>query len=135
MKIKSIYVNLPVKDLQKSRHFWSRLGFGFNEQFSDDKAICLVLNDGAIYSMLLTHEMFAGFTNRPVADNSTTQVLFAIEADSREKVDEIVKLALENGGSRYREPVDHGWMYYDSFADPDGHQWEIMFADSSQLPQ
>ena len=134
MKIKSIYINLPVQDLSKSRNFWTKLGFTFNDQFSDDKAICLVLNEGTMYSMLITNEFFKTFTNRSIADSSTTQVLIAVEVESREKVDEIVRLALENGGSRYKESADHGWMYYDSFADLDGHQWEVMFTDATQIP-
>lgn len=135
MKVKSIFVNLPIKDLQKTRDFWTKLGFSFNEQFSDYRALCLVLNDGLIYSMLITHEMFSTFTNRPIADGSTTQVLNAIQVDSRAEVDRIVKLALENGGTRYRESADHGWMYYDTFADLDGHQWEVMFTDDTQITQ
>lgn len=133
-QVKSVYINLPVKDLQKTRDFWTKLGFTFNEQFSDDKAICLVLNDGTIYAMLITHKFYKTFTNRPVADGSTTQVLVAIEVDSREKVNEIVKLTMENGASRYRDAADHDWMYYDTFADPDGHQWEVMFTDPVKIP-
>jgi hypothetical protein len=135
MQIKSIFVNLPVKDLPQARAFWSTLGFSFNEQYSDEKAACLVLNDGAIYAMLITHEFFTTFTNRPIADSSSTQVLIAIEVDSREQVDDISRLALANGGARYRDSADHGWMYYDSFADPDGHQWEVMYTDVTQIPQ
>lgn len=133
--VKSIYINLPVKDLAHTRAFWTKLGFTFNEQFSDDKAVCLVLNDGAIYAMLITHPFFSTFANRPIADGSTTQVLIAIEVDSRTKVDDIVKTALENGATRYREAEDHNWMYYDTFADPDGHQWEVMFTDPALIPQ
>jgi predicted lactoylglutathione lyase len=132
--IKSIYVNLPVKDLAVTKSFWTKLGFGFNDQFSDDKALCLILNDGIMYSMLITHEFFSTFTNRSIADGSSTQVLLAIEVESKEKVDEIVQAALANGGSRYRESADHGWMYYDSFADPDGHQWEVMYTDPAKIP-
>jgi len=135
MNVKSIFVNLPIKDTERTRAFWKKLGFSFNEQFSDDRALCLVLNDGLIYAMLIKHEMFSTFTNRPISDGSTTQVLLAIEVDSREQVDNIVKLAFENGATRYREGADHGWMYYDCFADLDGHQWEIMFTDTSQTPQ
>jgi uncharacterized protein len=134
MNVKSIYINLPVKDLAKTRDFWSKLGFSFNEQFSDDKALCLILSDPTMYSMMISHEYFQTFCNRPIADGSTTQVLFAIEVESREKVDEITSLALENGGTRYRESADHDWMYYDSFADPDGHQWEVMYTDLSAMP-
>lgn len=134
MNIKSIYVNLPVKDLARTKDFWSKLGFSFNDQFSDDKALCLVLREDLIYCMLLKHEFFQTFTDKPIADGSSTQVLLAIEADTRQKVDEIVSMAIENGGSRYRESQDHGWMYYDTFADPDGHQWEVLFTDTSKLP-
>ena len=86
------------------------------------------------YSMLITHEFFKTFNNRSIADSSTTQVLIAVQVESREKVDKIVRLALENGGSRYKESADYGWMYYDSFADLDGHQWEVMFTDATQIP-
>jgi len=135
MKINSIFLNLLVKDLKKTRYFWTNLGFSFNEQFSDDKALCLVLNEGLIYAMFISHEMFSTFTNRPISDGKTTQVLIAIQVDSREKVDQIVNLALKNGAIRYRKSVDHGWMYYDTFADPDGHQWEVMFIDTNQIQQ
>ncbi len=85
--------------------------------------------------MLITHDMFRTFTNRPIADETTTQVLIAIQVDSREQVDNIVKLALENGATRYRESADYGWMYYDCFTDLDGHQWEVMFTDPTQIQQ
>ncbi|WP_114750877.1 VOC family protein [Pleomorphovibrio marinus] len=132
--INAIYVNLPVEDLDKSRGFWTKLGFSFNEDFCDDKALCLMLNEGSISAMLLKKDFFSTFTNRPIADQSCTQVLIAIEVESREKVDEIVRNALENGASRYREAADHGWMYYDTFSDPDGHQWEVMYSDPNQIP-
>lgn len=82
--------------------------------------------------MLLTEKLFQTFTDRPIADGSTTQVLTCIAVDSREQVDKIVRLAFENGATRYRESADHGWMHYDSFADIDGHQWEVMFTNLHQ---
>jgi predicted lactoylglutathione lyase len=130
-----IFVNLPVKDLQRSIDFFTHLGFSFNQQFTDDKAACLVINEGSIYAMLLTEPMFKTFTKKEIADASkTTEVLIAIDAESREQVDELVKKAVETGGSIYTEPADHGWMYQHSFADPDGHQWEILYMDESKLP-
>lgn len=132
MKAKSIFINLPVSDIPKTRDFWTKLGFAFNEQFSDENALCLVLNDGLMYSMLISHNLFSTFTNRPIADGTTTQLLTALEVESREAVDLTVKLALENGATRYKEIVDHGWMYYGSFADLDGHQWEIMYTNPVQ---
>lgn len=134
INVGTIYVNLPVKNIEKTREFWSKLGFAFNEQFSDDKALCLILNEGNIYAMLMSHEFYKTFTNRPIADGSTTQVLLAIDVGSRDKVDEIIKIALENGATKYLEPSDFGWMYYDRFIDPDGHQWEVMFSDESLIP-
>ena len=84
---------------------------------------------------MVTHELFGTFTNRAIADNSVTQTLIAIEVESRAAIDEMVQRALANGGTRYRESADHGWMYYDCFADPDGHQWKVMFTDANQLTQ
>jgi predicted lactoylglutathione lyase len=134
MKINQIYVNLPVKDVQKTREFWTKLGFSINEQFSDEKAICVIMKEDHIYTMFLKEEFFQTFTDRPVASGDTTQTLLAIGVDSREEVDHMVKTAIENGGSKYNEPRDHGWMYQNTFSDLNGHQWEVMFADMSQLP-
>jgi predicted lactoylglutathione lyase len=133
MSAKSIFINLPSKDIEKTRLFWTKLGFTFNEQFCDDKALCLVLNEGSIYVMFLADEYFSTFTNRPIADGTTTQVLLAINVGSRAKVDEMVRKALDNGAIRYQEPNDEGWMYVDRFADIDGHQWEVMCADESYI--
>ena len=131
-----IFVNLPVKDLKRSIDFFSHLGFSFNMQFTDDKAACLIINDGSIYAMLLTEPTFKTFTKKEIADaTKTTEVLIAIDAESKEKVGEMVSKAVEAGGSIYAEPQDHGWMYQHSFADPDGHQWEILYMDESKLPQ
>ena len=131
-----VFINLPVKDLERSMNFFKALGYSFNPQFTDDKAACLVINDGSIYAMLLTEPFFQTFTKKEISDASkTTEVLIAIDVESREAVDETVKKAVEMGGSTYRDPDDHGWMYSHSFADLDGHQWEIMYADETQLPQ
>lgn len=135
MTIQGIYVNLPVRDIQKSREFWSGLGFSFNPQFSDENAICLELNPPTIYAMLLQDRFFKTFTDRPTADGATTEVLTAIQVESRERVDELVRLALEAGARRYAEVREYGWMYSDSFEDIDGHQWEFFFADESKIPE
>lgn len=134
-EIKSIFINLPIKDVAATRAFWSKLGFGFNEIFSDEKALCLILKPNYIFAMLITHEYFQTFTNRPIADGLSTQVLLAIDVDSKERVDEIIRIALENGGMRYLEPDNTGWMYYDRFVDLDGHQWEVLYADEADVPK
>jgi len=133
--IKVIFINLPIKEIARTREFWTKLGFAFNEDFSDDKALCLVLKQDSIYAMLITHEYFQTFTNRPIADRSTTQVLLAVDVGSRERVDEIMRIAVENGATRYLQPENYGWMYYDRFADLDGHQWEISYMDATLLPK
>lgn len=134
MKANQIYVNLPVKDVQKTKEFWTRLGFAINEQFSDDKAVCVVMKEDHIYIMFLTEEYFQTFSERPVPKGDTTQVLVAIALNSREEVDQVVNTAVENGASQHEEPQDYGWMYQNSFWDLDGHGWNITFADISQMP-
>ena len=130
-----IFVNLPVKNLPKSIEFFTRLGFNFNPQFTDDTAACMVISE-SIFAMLLTHPKFAEFTRKDIADaTKTTEVLIALDAESREAVDNIVKNAREAGGTIYDQARDHGWMYQHSFADLDGHQWEVLYMDISALPQ
>ena len=132
---KQIFVNLPVKDLQKSIQFFTHLGYTFNPQFTDDKATCMIVGDN-IFVMLLVEDRFKDFTKKAVSDaHKTTEVLLALDADSREEVDTMVRKAIEGGGSTYAEPADHGWMYQHSYADLDGHQWEICYMDISKFPQ
>jgi predicted lactoylglutathione lyase len=122
----SIYINLPVEDLNRSRTFYSELGLSFNEQFSNDQAACVVVADN-ILVMLLTKPFFASFTSKPISDaHRSTEVLNCLSCDSREQVDKLVRLAMENGGKAHRQPQDHGFMYGHGFEDPDGHIWELM---------
>ncbi|MGG7437538.1 VOC family protein [Chryseobacterium arthrosphaerae] len=134
MKANQIYVNFPVKDVQKTKEFWTKLGFPVNEQFSDDKAVCVMINEDSMYIMFLAEEYFRSFIDRPVAPANTAQVLVSIGLNSREEVDRVVNTALENGAYQHEEPEDFGWMYQNSFWDPDGHGWNITFADLSQMP-
>lgn len=130
-----IFVNLPVKDLNRSVDFFTKLGFSFNQQFTDDKAACLVLGEN-IYSMLITEPFFKTFTKKEISDSKkSTEVLIALDVDSREAVDEMVRKAINSGGSVYMDPQDHGWMYGHSFADPDGHQWEVLYMDEKALEE
>ncbi len=133
--VSKIFVNLPVKDLQKSIAFFTHLGFTFNPQFTDDKGTCMILGEN-MFAMLLVNERFQDFIKKDIADaHKTTEVLVAVEVESREKVDDLIKKVLEAGGSTYSEPLDHGFMYTHSFADLDGHQWEPFFMDLSKFPQ
>lgn len=133
---KQIFVNLPVKDLKRSIDFFTQLGFSFNLQFTDEKAACLIINDGSIYAMLLTEPMFKKFTKKEIADaTKTTEVLIAMDIETKEKVDELVKKAAGAGGSIYADAQDHGWMYQHGFADPDGHQWELLYMDMDKVPK
>lgn len=132
---KRIFVNLPVEDLKKSMEFFKKLGFDFNMQFTDDTAACLVLGEN-LYAMLLTKKRFKDFTRKEIVDaHKNTEVLIALDAESRESVDEIVEKALKAGAYTYRDPSDYGWMYERSFADLDGHQWEIVYMDETAVPE
>jgi uncharacterized protein len=130
-----IFVNLPVRDINKSVSFFMKLGFSFNPQFTDEKATCMIISEN-IFAMLLAEPFFKTFTKKEIADaRKSTEVLIALDADSRGEVKEMVSKAIEAGGSTYMDPQDHGWMYQHSFADLDGHQWEILYMDESAIPQ
>lgn len=129
-----IFINLPVKDVARSIAFFHKLGFAFNPQFTDEKAACMIIGKN-IYAMLLMDTFFKAFTKKEIADaRKTTEVLLALDADSREEVKEMVRKAIEAGGSSYMSPQDHDWMYQHSFADLDGHQWEILYTDEGKVP-
>jgi len=126
---KLIFVNLPVADLPAAKAFYEAIGFTNNPMFTDDTAACMVLTD-VIHVMLLTHDKFAQFTPKRIADaKETSEVLICISADSREAVDEITDKALAAGGREPREKQDYGFMYGRSFEDLDGHIWEPMWMD------
>lgn len=130
-----IFVNLPVKDLNKAMEFFSKVGFEFNPQFTDDKAACMVISEH-IYAMLLVEGFFKTFTKKDIVDaTKSTEVIVALSAESREQVDEIANRAIAAGGSASNDPVDHGFMYVRSFQDLDGHLWEVIYMDESAVNQ
>lgn len=131
LQAKMIFVNVAVKDLQRSIDFFTHLGFGFDGQMTDEKATCMIVGEN-IYVMLLTEPFFETFTKKPLADAAaSTEVIIAISADSRESVDELVQKALEAGGSASNDKMDNEYMYGWSFQDVDGHLWEVMFMPES----
>jgi predicted lactoylglutathione lyase len=128
-----IFVNLPVKDLSKTIEFFTKLGFTFNPQFTDKNATCMIVGDD-IFVMLLVEKFFKTFTKKEICDaTKDTEVIVALSAESREKVDEMINRVIEAGGRESREPQDHGWMYVRSFQDLDGHLWEIIHMDESVI--
>jgi len=132
---RKIFVNLPVKRLDRSIAFFKALGFAFNPQFTDETAACMVVSED-IFAMLLTEEKFAGFTPKPIADaTKTTEVLTALSMDSRGEVDRMVDAALAAGATPAGEAMDMGFMFLRSFNDLDGHIWEIFWMDPAHLQQ
>lgn len=130
---RKLFVNIPVTDLKRSIAFFTRLGFRFNQQFTDDSATCMIVGEDA-YFMLLVTDRFKDFTRKPLCDNKThAGGIYAISLGSRAEVDEIVKLAVESGGSRALPPQDHGFMYSWSFYDPDDHHFEVFYMDPAHV--
>ncbi len=128
-----IFVNLPVADLTVAMNFYSALGFENNPQFTDETAACMVWSE-AIHVMLLTHDKWRTFTDRPIPPSSSSEVMLALSFDSRDAVDAVNAAAAENGGTADINPVqDLGFMYNRNLADPDGHVWEMMWMDMAAM--
>lgn len=128
-----IFINLPIKDLDKSKEFYTKIGFTINQQFTNEKAGCVVIND-SIYVMILTEEFFKTFTNKQIIDAKTsTEALLALSVDSKAAVDEFVKKAIDAGATQVNQPKDLGFMYQNSFEDLDGHNWEIFWMDENHV--
>ena len=129
-----IFINLAVKDLQKSMEFYAALGFVNNPQFSDDSGKCMVWGDN-IFVMLLTHEKFANFATKPIADTkSNVAALFSLSTDSVDEVNMIVTNGLKAGGIEPSEMRDYGFMQQRTIEDFDGHTWEIFYMDITKFP-
>ena len=132
---RKLFINLPVKDLQRSVDFFTVLGFSFNPKFSNESAACIIINDNASVG-LLAESFFSTLTKKPIIDARIgTEALVAISMDSREAVDALVANAIAAGGSTPDEAQDHGFMYDHSFEDLDHHQWGVFWMDESQMPE
>ncbi len=128
-----IFVNLPVKDLNETVDFFTKLGFAFNPQFTDENATCMIVNND-IFVMLLVEKFFKTFTKKELCDTTKdTEVIVALSTETREKVDQMINKVIEAGGKEHRKPQDHGWMYGRSFEDINGHLWEVIYMDKNAL--
>ncbi|MEO7393033.1 MAG: VOC family protein [Ramlibacter sp.] len=131
---RQIFVNLPIKNMDRTQAFFGALGFSFNPQISNEQGACMVISDG-IYAMLLVESFFQTFTKKKIADATrTTEVLLCLSCESRAEVDLLVKKALAAGGTAPNPPQDHGFMYGHGFTDLDGHIWELAYMEPNAVP-
>ena len=132
---KQIFVNLPVKDLNKTIEFFTKLGFKFNPQFTDENATCMIIGEN-IFAMLLVEKFFKSFIKKEICDaKKSTEVLLALHVDGKNQVDEMIAKAIKAGGAEPRQAQDHGWMYGRSFEDINGHIWEVFHMDMGKMPE
>ena len=133
--MKQIFLNLAVQDLQKSMDLYLAMGFTNNPQFSDDNAKCMVWSEH-IYLMIMTHEKFKTFVNKPIADTKGGIAgLFSLAVESTEIMNEIMEKGLAAGGIEPNEMRDYGFMKQRTLEDFDGHTWEVFYMDMSKFPQ
>jgi predicted lactoylglutathione lyase len=131
---RKLFVNLSCRDLPRSMEFFSKLGFEFNRQFTNEQGACMIISEDA-FVMLLTEPFFRTFTKKDIATTSKhTEGIFALSCASRAEVDEMSKKALAAGGKKAMEPQDHGFMYSTSFYDLDDHHWEVLWMDPNAVP-
>lgn len=133
--IKEIWLNLPVKEVAKSKIFFSKIGFSFNEQHDTNHSTCMLVGEKNFVVMLFEEAMFEGFVQNKITDaQSGSEILISIDAESREEVDALARKAEEAGGTLFAKPTEiQGWMYGCGFADLDGHRWNVLFMDFSKL--
>ena len=131
---RQIFVNLPIKNMDRAKAFFSALGFSFNPQFTNEQGACMVVAED-IFVMLLVEPFFQTFTKKAISDaNKSTEVLVCLSCESRAEVDALVKKALAAGGKVPNAPQDHGFMYGHGFEDLDGHIWELAYMDMAAVP-
>ncbi|MGH3345053.1 MAG: VOC family protein [Carbonactinosporaceae bacterium] len=128
------FVNLPVQDLARTTEFFTKIGFSFNKQFTDENATCMIISADA-YAMLLVEPFFTGFTQQDITDTSKNrEVIVGLSTESRQQVDDLTDKALAAGAQALGEPEDQDFMYMRGFRDLDGHQWSFLYMDMSAIP-
>ncbi|HEX8263938.1 MAG TPA: VOC family protein [Pyrinomonadaceae bacterium] len=135
--IKTVWLNLPVKDLNKSKEFFRKLGFSFDtEHGNSEHSACFVVAEDKFNVLLFPEKTFKGFTQNEIADTGKgTEVLISIGVETHEEVDELARKAFEAGGRIFGEPGEkQGWMYGCGFADLDGHRWNVLYMDFGKMP-
>lgn len=136
---KNLWINLPVKDLSRSKTFFNQIGFTFNERFggNSEESACLNIGEKPEVVMLFVNSTFKNFTRNEISDtNQGTEVLLSIDAASRQEVDEMAAKVTKAGGSVFAQPEDiDGWMYGCGFADLDGHRWNVLYMDMNSMPK
>ena len=135
MEINTAYINFAIKDVERTKKFWQALGFSFNEEMTDERAVTVVLKESQLYAMFIIEDFFKTLTEKPLPMPGTSQVVVALSCNSREEIDEVIRLALENGASQHEEPQDYGWMYQNSFWDINGFGWNLTYVDFSKMPE
>lgn len=132
LRMKSIFINLAVKDLDKSKTFFTDVGFRFDEQFCDEKGCCLIIGDN-FYAMLLTEPFFQTFTRQGITDTAKeNEVILAVMVQAKEEVDQIKERWLDAGGEDVSTPLlpeEEEFLYYHRLKDLDGHLWEISYME------
>ena len=133
--IKQIWLNLPVKNIEKSKQFFSKIGFSFNEEYSNENSACMLVGDQNFVVMLFEESLFGNFVQNTIADTQThSEMLISIDAESRNEVEELAQKVEEAGGVLFAKPAENqGWMYGCGFSDLDGHRWNVLFMDYAKL--
>lgn len=135
--VKEFWVNLPVKNIEKSKQFYSAIGFSFTSEYGNTPtSAAMQVGSKDVIVMLFTEDLFAVFSQQPIADTSKeSEVLLNIDAESPAEVDELAVKVEKAGGIVFSKPREsQGWMYGCGFADPDGHRWAVLYMDRSKIP-
>lgn len=135
---KQFWINLPVKDIRRSKTFFKQLGFSFNTQHGNtENSASLVIGEKNVVVMLFDEPTFKGFINNEAGiANHSTEVLLSIDAESKDEVDEMAAKAVAAGGTSSHIPGEmKGWMYGCLFSDPDGHRWNVLYMDMNKMPK
>ncbi len=135
--VKNLWLNLPIKDLDRSRAFFTAIGFRFKDGYTGNGFLCMEVGDPGVAVNMWTHEVFKGFCSTGIANPADApEVLLSFDAQSRAEVDEMAQKVRDAGGEIFAEPKENqGWMYGFGFKDPDGHRWNMLYMDMSKLPK
>jgi predicted lactoylglutathione lyase len=132
-KAKQIFINIPVKDLEKSQTFYEALGFTINPVFTDEDQKCLVWSD-EIYVMLQTYKFTEKHVSKPRANfHNVSGPSFTLPLSNQKEVLKLIQKGTQAGGLETSPKLDEAFMTLRTIEDPDGYNWGLMYLDMQQF--
>jgi uncharacterized protein len=127
MKPKKIWANLAVKDVERTREFYTTLGFKRNGEHNHSDLVSFFIGEENFIVHFFANNVLKKAIEGELSDlTQGNEIIFTLSAGNKDEVNAWAEEILKAGGKLYSKPSEFGEGYYGFvFADPDGHKWNV----------